>query len=81
MEIVKGARVRVRIRTSGADGLTGMSQTRNGTVLEVYPRFVLVLVESKRGKPVYRETFRRSEILEPREETIEEFLRRVGIVD
>ncbi len=81
MKIAKGTRVRVRIRTSGTEGLTGRSQTRNGTVLEVYPRFVLVLVESKRGKPAYRETFRRSEIYEPREETIEEFLRRIGIED
>jgi len=81
VEITKGTRVKVRIRTSGTEGLSGRSQSRNGTVLEVYPRFVLVLVESKRGKPAYRETFSRSEIFEPREETIEEFLRRIGVVD
>ena len=81
MEITKGTRVKVRIRTSGTEGLTGKSQSRYGTVLEVYPRFVLVLVESKRGKPAYRETFRLSEIFEPREETTEEFLRRIGVVD
>ena len=81
MKITEGTRVRVRIRTSDTERPSSPGQMRNGTVLKVYPRFVLVLVESVRGKPLYRETFRLSELYEPREETAEEFLRRIGIVD